>query len=147
LRQCSLAVQKFIHEMEEEGLKASQTTEERQLACAAIAAALLPHAPADGATRRTLPKNAKMALFAEQIKMLRKQKGLTQDELANKVGVRQSAISMMESAQCRPQPATLMKLAKQLGTSPDQLWPKATVAQPANATNGTPSGKQAASGR
>jgi transcriptional regulator with XRE-family HTH domain len=125
LRQCPASVQKFILEMEEEGLKAPRASEERKRACAAIAAALMAHDPGEDSLVRAASRHAILVRFAEQLKMLRIKKGLTQVELAQRVGLRQSAISIMESAQCCPQRQTLVNLAKQLGVTPDALWPKA----------------------
>jgi len=84
----------------------------------------MAHAPAEGLVARPAAKHATMVQFAEQLQTLRKQQRLTQAELARRVGLQQSAISMMESAQCRPQPETLMKLASQLGVPVEQLWPR-----------------------
>ncbi len=133
LRRCPAPVQQFVQEMEEEGLRTSQSAEDRQQACAAIAAAVMAHAGAP--PDRLSPKHAVMVRFAEQMRTLRAKKGLTQAELGCRVGVQQSAISMMESGQFRPQPETLNKLAQQLGVGPQELWP-----QPERDTaNGRPS--------
>lgn len=144
LRQCSASVRKFIVEMEEEGLKAPPASEERERACAAIAAALLAHALPEGSATRVATKHPKMVLFAEQVKTLRKQKGLTQEELAHRVGLRQSTISMIENAQFRPEPTTIAKLAKQLGVPSEQLWPATPSGPVRGATNGAAFSKQSA---
>jgi predicted XRE-type DNA-binding protein len=62
-------------------------------------------------------------LFAENLARLLAEKQLTQAELARLLGVGQSAVSMMLSRKCRPQPRTLGKLAAALGVSVEQLWP------------------------
>lgn len=52
----------------------------------------------------------------EQIIEKRLQKGLTQTELAKKIGTKQSAIARLESGNSNPSIAFLSKLAKALGT-------------------------------
>ena len=49
--------------------------------------------------------------------------GMTQVELAEKVGIGQPAISMMLNRTCRPQKKTVQKLAAALGVAPVDLWP------------------------
>lgn len=57
----------------------------------------------------------------EQIAFLRKQKGLTQEELANALGVTNQAVSKWESAQCCPDLQLLPDIAKMFDVSIDEL--------------------------
>ncbi|MCH5272891.1 MAG: helix-turn-helix transcriptional regulator [Lachnospiraceae bacterium] len=57
----------------------------------------------------------------EQIAFLRKQKGLTQEELANALGVTNQAVSKWESAQCCPDIQLLPAIAKLFEVSVDEL--------------------------
>lgn len=63
-----------------------------------------------------------MASFAERLKALRKERGLTQDALAQILGISRSAVSCYEaSRQNIPDPAILGKLADYFGVSIDYL--------------------------
>jgi DNA-binding XRE family transcriptional regulator len=66
--------------------------------------------------------DAEVRLFADTLTRLLAENQLTQAELARRVGVGQSAISMMLSRKCRPQPKTLGKLADALGVPVEELW-------------------------
>ena len=57
----------------------------------------------------------------EQIAFLRKQKGLTQEELANALGVSNQAVSKWESAQCCPDIQLLPDIAELFDVSIDEL--------------------------
>lgn len=57
----------------------------------------------------------------EQILFLRKQKGMTQEELANALGVSNQAVSKWEAAQCCPDIALLADIAKLFDVSIDEL--------------------------
>ena len=57
----------------------------------------------------------------EQIAFLRKQKGLTQEELANALGVTNQAVSKWESAQCCPDIQLLPTIAEMFDVSVDEL--------------------------
>lgn len=57
----------------------------------------------------------------EQITFLRKQKGLTQDELAKYLGVTNQAVSKWENGQCCPDIQLLPELAKLFEVSVDEL--------------------------
>lgn len=57
----------------------------------------------------------------EQIAFLRKQKGLTQEDLANALGVTNQAVSKWESAQCCPDIQLLPSIAEFFDVSVDEL--------------------------
>jgi lambda repressor-like predicted transcriptional regulator len=63
------------------------------------------------------------ATFAERLRDAMRERGVTQAQLAEKIGVGQPAISMMLQRECRPQRRTVTRLAEALGVSPDDLWP------------------------
>lgn len=58
----------------------------------------------------------------EQITFLRKQKGLTQEELAKALGVSNQAVSKWESAQCCPDIQLLPEIAEFFSVSIDELF-------------------------
>ena len=55
------------------------------------------------------------------IQTLRRQKGLTQEQLAEAVGVTAAAVSKWETASAYPDILLLCPLARALGTTPDTL--------------------------
>lgn len=61
--------------------------------------------------------------FAERLSRLLAKREMTQAELARRIGVGQSAVSMLLSRKCRPQPRTLGKIAEALGVRIEDLWP------------------------
>jgi lambda repressor-like predicted transcriptional regulator len=63
------------------------------------------------------------ATFAERFRAAMTEKGITQAELATKVGIGQPAISMMLNRTCRPQRKTVQKIAAALDINPEELWP------------------------
>lgn len=67
--------------------------------------------------------------FGATISALRKEKGLTQLELAQQVGVTDKAVSKWERNLSFPDVASLPKLAEVLGTSVDELLEVKTAAQ------------------
>lgn len=60
-------------------------------------------------------------ITASSIKSARMNKGLTQAELAKKLGMSPSYIGQYESGNRSPKPETLMKIAEALGVSPASL--------------------------
>lgn len=62
-------------------------------------------------------------VFSERLSVLMAERGLTQRELADRIGVGQPAISLMLSRECRPQRRTIERLAKALDVEPEDLWP------------------------
>ncbi len=60
-------------------------------------------------------------LFAENLKTLRKSKGMTQKELADKVGVDQRTISAWEKGVCEPGFQMLAHLCEIFGETFDSI--------------------------
>lgn len=59
--------------------------------------------------------------FADFLYTLRKEKGLTQAELAERLGVTNKAVSKWETGEAMPETALLVPLARELGTTVDEL--------------------------
>ena len=62
-----------------------------------------------------------MVEFGERLRALRKQKNLTQKQLAAMIGVKNSIISFYEVGDRFPSPEILIKLSRALGVSTDYL--------------------------
>ena len=60
-------------------------------------------------------------LLGERIRLLRKQKGLTQQQLANMINVTKVSISCYESGSRTPNLETFVDLVEALGTTPNYL--------------------------
>ena len=69
--------------------------------------------------------------FGEMIRTLRSEKGMTQLELAQKMGVTDKAVSKWERDLSIPDVGSLPKLAEELGVSVDELLRAKTTAQEA----------------
>lgn len=80
------------------------------------------------ADRRARQFDSQEAEFAEKLRELMKARSITQADLASRVGCSQPAISQMLKRQCRPQKATIVKLAHALGVDARDLWPDIGVA-------------------
>lgn len=61
--------------------------------------------------------------FGESIKRIRKEKGLTQKELGEKLGISQAAIGQFESNKANPKMETMQKIADALNVSLNDLVP------------------------
>ena len=61
--------------------------------------------------------------FADRVNALMAEHGLNQTELAEKVGVGQSAIANMLSRKSRPQRKTVCRFAEAFGVDPSELMP------------------------
>lgn len=62
-------------------------------------------------------------VFAERLRAAMQERDVTQVQLAERLGVGQSAIAMMLQRQCRPQRRTIARMAQALGVPPERLWP------------------------
>ena len=76
--------------------------------------------------------------FGATISALRKEKGMTQLELARQMGVTDKAVSKWERNLSFPDVASLPKLAEVLGTSVDELLEVKTAAQEESAPSKVP---------
>lgn len=56
------------------------------------------------------------------LKMLRKKKNITQDELSKKAGVSRTTLSTIESGQSNPDARTISKLVKALGVPANKIF-------------------------
>lgn len=61
--------------------------------------------------------------FAARLEALMQEHGISQTELARRIGIGQSAISMMLKRECRPQKRTVIRIADALTVKPEDLWP------------------------
>jgi DNA-binding XRE family transcriptional regulator len=101
-------------------------------------AALLRSAPGGGVAGRVVSREERLnpaqrefrgqieqaeAAFAATLARLMAERQLTQAQLAERIGVGQSAIAMLLKRRCRPQRRTLGKLAEALGVPVEELWP------------------------
>jgi transcriptional regulator with XRE-family HTH domain len=127
---------------------AEATANERQRALMTLADALHLHPDENGdygldlarseagaaerypASAREVEKmNSQEATFAARLKELLETKSVSQQELADRVGCSQPAISQMLNRNCRPQKKTILKLAEALNVQPCELWPDIEVAE------------------
>lgn len=65
--------------------------------------------------------------FGTKLRNIRIQKGLSQIEVANSVGLEQSTYSRIESDHSEPKAAVLMKLAKFYHVDIHSLYPSSSV--------------------
>jgi transcriptional regulator with XRE-family HTH domain len=93
-------------------------------------AASEPYAAArSGPLAREVGKmNSQEETFAQRLRELMDARQISQQELADRVGCSQPAISQMLSRMCRPQKRTILRLAEALNVHPRELWPDIAVA-------------------
>lgn len=152
--ECSDEVQSVIHSMFAVLEYEHSTDEDKQRAFSTIADALFLN-PANGhgsygmdltrierdsanehpvEARRFIISNrldqldTQEATFADRLSMLLVEKNITQEELADRIGCTQSAISKMLTRNARPRRTTIFKLAEALRVEPTELWPQLEVA-------------------
>lgn len=59
--------------------------------------------------------------FAESLRQKREQKNMSQEQLAKKLGITQAVISQYENGSTSPTVALAVKIAKELGTTCEQM--------------------------
>ena len=76
--------------------------------------------------------------FREQLVLIRRQKGWSQEQLAERIGVSRQAISKWETGDSQPALAQLIALADELDISLDVLCGRTTEAAAAPAAGSVP---------
>lgn len=71
--------------------------------------------------RRTHKAPVNERLIGERLREIRKRRGLTQDELANKLGINQTLVSQYERGKLRMHGTLIAAFAKALKVSSDEL--------------------------
>lgn len=107
------------------------TEEDRCRAVAAIADALdlgPQKVGGAGACNPVEPPDYQAATFSQRLRNILEQKNITQEELAERMGCTQSAISKMLVRNARPHKKTIFKVAAALDVPPTDLWPDLEVA-------------------
>ncbi len=147
LAECSDEVQKVVFQMVSVVENPNATPLERHRALATIADVLFSN-PDDGNefTQNSAASEAVVAAeyaspgrevqnmycqeaaFADRLRELMTVKCVTQQELSDRVGCSQPAISQMLNRKRRPQKKTILKLAEALQVQPHELWPDLEVA-------------------
>jgi lambda repressor-like predicted transcriptional regulator len=140
--ECSDEIQKLVKELINEVILSDESdSDEKQMAMFSVADALFPN-PHKGFHGMDLleseieasaqePELAKIVAdmdaeelsFSERLRAVLVENGMTQQELADAVGLGQSAIANILSRDCRPQQRTVRKIAEALGVQPSELWP------------------------
>lgn len=133
--ECGADVQELVLEMAAIVSDDSSTEDERLLALDAMTEALFPGTAADvielhkkcvhtpTAVEAAKEIETEERTFAERIRDLMDEKGVTQQDLATAAGIGQPAVSNILNRQCRPQGRTVQKFAEALGVEPTDLWP------------------------
>ena len=138
-QECSTEIQRIVDDMVQIIVSPDSTEDEREHATDAVIEALFPsltvdavshfnnarHSPEFKAASDELDEQERH--FAETVKRLLEERGLTQQGLADKTGVTQPAISNILTRQCRPQQRTVLRFAEALGVEPEQLWPSLSL--------------------
>jgi len=108
----------FLNPCEEDGLYGQDLA-------ASEAYAAARNAPLASEVRKM---NVQEETFAQRLRELMDVKQISQQELAERAGCSQPAVSQMLSRVCRPQKRTILRLAEALNVHPRELWPDIDVA-------------------
>jgi DNA-binding XRE family transcriptional regulator len=132
--ECSDDIKEVVNEMVDISNSSESTEDEKRSAIYTIVEAIFPALAADLLEScekiRKSPKpqeyNNKLIsqeeFFANQVREIMTNKNITQEQLAERIGVGQSAICNMLNRKCRPQRRTIEKVAKALDVEVDALW-------------------------
>jgi transcriptional regulator with XRE-family HTH domain len=154
LAECSDAIQEVVVRLLGVIKSPRTTAPERQQALMTIADALFPNseegecaldliaseanaaAETPALAREVERMNTQEATFAQRVRELMETKRISQQELADRVGCSQPAISQMLNRSCRPHKKTILKIAEALQVQAQDLWPDIDVAEMLDAVAG-----------
>ncbi|MFO0867480.1 MAG: helix-turn-helix transcriptional regulator [Pirellulales bacterium] len=132
---CDDAIKEAVNDMVEIAQDQSATEEERERALYTIVEALFPSLSvdfmafcervrkSDGALENARAMADEEKTFAERVQEILTERQITQEQLAEMIGVGQPAICNMLNRNCRPQKRTIVKIAEALKVSPEYIWP------------------------
>jgi DNA-binding XRE family transcriptional regulator len=132
--ECKREIQDIALEMAAIISDPESTDDERTVAFDALSSALFPGKTADAqeeyrqqldsseAKQATEEIIAQTESFAQRVRELMAQKGITQEQLAKLIDVGQPAISNLLNRRCRPQRRTIEKIAASLGVQAHEIW-------------------------
>lgn len=131
-KECSTDIQNLVLELALSLKNKDMPLEEQRLVIDTIDEALFPEVYSEADNHDDDPcviqsveleLDQEEATFSDRLREMMLKCDITQEDLAQRTGVRQSAIAMMLSRNCRPQRGTVRKLADALQVHPDDLWP------------------------
>jgi predicted XRE-type DNA-binding protein len=139
--ECDTRIQQVIKDMVAIINDPEADADDRAMAEATIHEALFPvRSPADGFLGVDLEEEEVRAhieeaevqaeldreeqTFACRVEALLEERDWSQGQLAEAIGVKQPAVSLLLSRRARPQRRTVEKIASALGVPPAQLWPE-----------------------
>lgn len=99
--------------------------EERRAALLTADEALAP--PRESTSIRASSPETLESAFVARLRELMSARGVTQQQLAARIGCSQPAISQLLTRERRPRRETLLAMAAALGVAPTELWPKLEV--------------------
>jgi lambda repressor-like predicted transcriptional regulator len=141
-KECSDEIQSVIVDMAGVYNSSDATEDEKEAALSTIAEALFPSqhhgilgvcletckeelrtSPDLGVRTLLKQMDSEQSSFSDRVTALLDEKMMSQSDLAAAIGVKQPAISMLLSRECRPQRRTVEKIAAALKVSPEEIWP------------------------
>lgn len=138
-KECSPEIQAVVEEMSAVIADPASSNEDIEHACDTLVEALMPGLTAEIAdSYRKLLESADAAAsekellaeekaFANRVRKTMKARGITQEQLAERIGVSQPAISNILNRKSRPQRKTISRIAEALEVTPEQLWPGSNI--------------------
>lgn len=135
LDECAPEIRDVVTEMMEVYASNDASPQEKRLALHTIIEALFPassaeilqreRAVAQTATARQFATRMEEEekVFASRVRQLMEEQEMTQQMLADKLGISQPAVANILNRQCRPQQRTVERIAEALGVTSAAIWP------------------------